>query len=203
MKFIFASGNAHKAKELQELFLGTGIEIIPAPSSMVVEENRDTLFGNAELKAEAYYQKFKMPVVSDDSGLFVASLPNDLGVNTARYGGEGLSAEQRCRLLLKNMAGEGSRDAYFACVLCFVLSPKETFFFEGRLAGAIGHQLLGDGGFGYDPIFLPHELKEGEFGPRSLAQDEQFKMENSHRARAATRAKSFLISYLGPSLKEI
>ncbi|MBI2521249.1 MAG: non-canonical purine NTP pyrophosphatase [Bdellovibrio sp.] len=196
MELLFASGNAHKAEELALLFEGSSFRIVSAPESVSVAETADNLYGNAEIKAQAYFQKYKRPTVADDSGLFVEALPDELGVMTARFGGEHLSALQRCELLLKRLENETHRNAYFMCVLCFVLSPHETFFFEGRLNGFIGEQVIGEQGFGYDPIFYPNDLKDGPLGARSLAQDVEYKMAHSHRARAAVRARSFLTSYI-------
>ncbi len=196
MEFIFASGNAHKAAELAELFKGSNLSIVAAPEAIAVEETADFLYGNAEIKARAYYDKFKRPTVADDSGLFVEALPAELGVLTARFGGDSLTALQRCELLLKRMENESERSAFFMCVLCFVLSPTEIYFFEGRLNGQIGKEIVGDTGFGYDPIFYPNDLKHGPLGAQSLAQDEVFKMAHSHRARAVARARSFLTSYI-------
>ncbi|HAZ12807.1 MAG: hypothetical protein A2X86_04125 [Bdellovibrionales bacterium GWA2_49_15] len=196
MEFIFASGNAHKAEELGLLFKGSSFNIISAPESISVAETANNLYGNAEIKAQAYFQKYKRPTVADDSGLFVDALPDELGVMTARFGGETLTPLQRCELLVKRLEHEINRNAYFMCVLCFIVSPCEIFFFEGRLNGFIGKQIIGDQGFGYDPVFYPNDLKDGPLGARSLAQDVEYKMANSHRARAAGRARSFLTSFI-------
>ncbi len=196
MELIFASSNAHKAEELALLFKGSGLNITSASESISVTETADNLYGNAEIKAQAYFQKYKRPTVADDSGLFVEALPDELGVLTARFGGDQLTPLQRCELLIKRLENETNRSAFFMCVLCFILSPTETFFFEGRLSGFIGKQIIGDQGFGYDPIFYPNDLKEGPLGARSLAQDVEYKMGHSHRARASQRARSFLASYI-------
>jgi XTP/dITP diphosphohydrolase len=81
-----------------------------------------------------------------------------------------------------------TRAAYFACTLCFYISPDEVYFFEGRVHGTIGHELKGGHGFGYDPIFVP-ERKEND--GLTLAELPEWKNENSHRARAVQSALSF------------
>ncbi|MCK5883042.1 MAG: non-canonical purine NTP pyrophosphatase [Bacteriovoracaceae bacterium] len=189
MEVLLASGNAHKAEELNELFAGSGIIVSAAPEKLEVVEDGATYEENAFKKAEAYYQKFNRPVVSDDSGLNVVALPDELGIYSARFGGEDLAQEDKNKLLLSKLEGkEGAdRDAYFTCVLCFYLGKDEVFFFEGRVDGEIGLKPLGDGGFGYDPIFMPAKLK----GEKSLAEVGNWKKSNSHRACAALSAQKF------------
>jgi len=187
MKFILASGNPHKAEEFKEL-LGTSIiDVQAASEKLEVEENGSTYNENAFLKAKAYYDKFQMPVLADDSGLNVAALPSELGIHSARYGGDGLDDKGRAILLLQNMKEEENRDAYFTCVLCFYLSPQEIFFFEGRLNGLIGKEYKGEHGFGYDPIF--HGL--GPNASKSVAEVPEWKHENSHRSNACKAALKF------------
>jgi len=186
MELILASGNKHKAQEFQDLFAQAPFKIAATATTLNVVENGSTFYENAFLKAQAYYQKFKAPVLADDSGLNVAALPQELGLKTARFGGDGLSAQERCELLLKKLIDVTSRDAYFICVLCFFLNPDEVFFFEGRLSGSIGHALDGEDGFGYDPVFLP----EGLAG-KTLAAEAVWKSKHSHRALAVSRALEF------------
>jgi XTP/dITP diphosphohydrolase len=187
MKFILASGNLHKAEEFKVLLDEQVIDVHAASEKLEVEENGSTYNENAYLKAKAYYEKFKVPVLSDDSGLNVAALPAQLGIHSARYGGEGLDDKGRATLLLETMKDEENRDAYFTCVLCFYLNPQEIFFFEGRLNGVIGKEYKGEHGFGYDPIF--HGL--GPNVSMSVAEVPEWKDENSHRAHACKMALKF------------
>jgi XTP/dITP diphosphohydrolase len=187
MKFILATGNEHKASEFAELFDKEVLEISAAPKKLEVVEDGLTYNENAFLKAKAYYDEYKCPVLSDDSGLNVAALPNELGIKSARFGGEGLTDKDRALLLLEKMEGVENRDAHFSCVLCFYLSPQEIFFFEGRLAGTIGNTYKGEHGFGYDPVF--HGL--GENSDKTVAEVPEWKYENSHRAKACESAQKF------------
>ena len=187
MKLILASGNAHKASEFSELFDKSVLDVSAAPKKLEVVEDGVTYNENALLKAKAYYEEFKCPVLADDSGLNVASLPNDLGIHSARFGGEGLSDKERAMLLLEKMDGQTERSAYVTCVLCFYLNPQEIFFFEGRLPGLIGEKYLGEHGFGYDPVF--HGL--GPNQDKTVAQVPEWKNENSHRAKACESAQKF------------
>jgi XTP/dITP diphosphohydrolase len=189
MEFILATSNKHKALEFAELFDPKKITIVPAQNSIEVDETGISYFENALLKAKAYYDQFKAPVLADDSGLAVINLPGELGIYSARFGGPGLSDKERALLLLQTLAEKNisDREAYFTCVLCFYLSPTEIFYFEGRMAGKIGHSYLGENGFGYDPIFIPIDSKEG----RVVSELPDWKKDNSHRAFAVKQALKF------------
>lgn len=187
MKFILASGNSHKADEFKVLLDEKVIDVQAASEKLEVEENGSTYNENAFLKAKAYYDKFQTPVLADDSGLNVAARPGELGIHSARYGGEGLDDKGRALLLLDSMKDEENREAYFTCVLCFYLNPQEIFFFEGRLNGEIGKEYKGEHGFGYDPIF--HGL--GPHFNKTVAQVPEWKHENSHRSHACKMALKF------------
>jgi XTP/dITP diphosphohydrolase len=186
MQFILASGNAHKAVEFSELLVDSNLSVLAAPRTILVDENGSSFQENAYKKAWAYFQEFKTPVLADDSGLVVESLPDELGVQSARFGGAGLTDLERCLLLLKKLEGVENRAAYFVCVLCFIQSPQEIYFFEGRLRGKIALEMKGDHGFGYDPLFLPEKLKN-----QTYAEDFKWKMTNGHRAQAVYHAKNF------------
>ena len=189
MEFILASGNQHKAEEFSTLFNEKILKISAASKKIEVIEDGKTFNANALKKAEAYYKEFKTPVVSDDSGLCVMSLPDELGIHTARYGGDGLSDKERAELLIREMKNAEDRSAYFVCVLCFYLSPEEIYFFEGRVMGDVSTDYRGDKGFGYDPVFVPEAL-DGE----TLAENPVWKEENSHRAKACQQAQKFFTS---------
>ena len=182
---ILASGNAHKAEEFAELFSPKIITVKAAPEKLEVAETGESYFENALIKAQAYYEKFKRPVLADDSGLTVEGLPGELGIFSARFGGEGLTDKGRALLLLKKLSI--NRSAYFTCVLCFYLSPKEIFYFEGRMRGKIANEYRGETGFGYDPVFIPDD----HAGEQTIAELAEWKNKNSHRAVAAQLAQKF------------
>jgi XTP/dITP diphosphohydrolase len=189
MELILASGNVHKAEEFSELFDPKLITVKAAPAKLDVVEDGETYFENALLKAKAYYDKFKVPVIADDSGLNVAALPNELGLHSARFGGEGLNDRDRAELLLKKMDGISNREAFFSCVLCVYFSEKEIFYFEGRMNGFIGYSYRGSTGFGYDPVFIPADkFDEG----LTVAELHEWKQKNSHRSVAVAMAQKFL-----------
>jgi len=195
MNLLLATGNSHKAEEFASLLKSDVISVKAAPEKIDVVEDGDTFIENAQKKAEAYFLKYKQPVFSDDSGLVVASLPGELGVHTARFGGDELSAKERNELLIKMLEGKSAeeRSAYFVCVLCFYLNDNETFFFEGRLNGKIASRISGADGFGYDPVFIP----EGGNGEETLAEMPKWKEVHSHRALACQHALTFFKERVG------
>ncbi len=189
MNFILASSNSHKALEFSELFAGE-LQVLPAPSSIEVDETGTTFEENSFLKARAYFEKYKVPALADDSGLVIEEWPELLGVYSARFAPELATYPEKCHKLLEmiNERGLKTRAAHFVCTLCFYISPTEVYFFEGRVHGTIGQGLKGEHGFGYDPVFVP-ERKEND--GLTLAELPEWKNENSHRARAVQSALSF------------
>lgn len=141
------------------------IEVLSAADlgiDLDVAETSDTFRGNAALKAREYYQHAGRPVVADDSGLAVDALDGAPGVYSARYGGPGLDDGDRRRFLLGEMErvgreggpDSGNRAARFVCVLALCMGPEELLYFDGHAEGSILTEERGEGGFGYDPVFL-------------------------------------------------
>lgn len=187
IELILASSNTHKAEEFSELFDAKIITVKPSAKKLEVLEDGLSYFENARIKAETYYKEFKSPVLADDSGLNVQALSEELGIHSARFGGEGLTDKDRAMLLLKKMDGISERAAFFTCVLCVYLNEKEIFYFEGRMIGHVGYAYRGEGGFGYDPVFIP--LEGG--GELTVSELSEWKSKNSHRAMAAGLAQKF------------
>ena len=190
-RFILASGNKHKVEELNELLKISGATICSPEKSLSIEENGSSFYENAYLKAKGYFDQFKRPTVSDDSGLVVDALPEELGIHSARFGGEGLDDSERHELLLKKLVDVPveKRSAKFVCVLCFFLSPNEVFYFEGNLSGSISLEAKGNKGFGYDPVFIPKGQE------RTLAEIPDWKRLNSHRANSCKSANTFFKNF--------
>jgi len=186
MEFILASTNKHKVEELNALLDKSSVTIISPEEKMEVVEDGDSFRANALIKAEAYYKKYNKPTIADDSGLVVNALPDMLGIYSARFSPQLPEYSDKCLKLIEILSDKADKSAYFVCYLCFYKSPEEIYFFEGRVHGTIADKLSGDGGFGYDPVFLP----EGRSG-RSLAEESQWKMTNSHRAKACLQAVNF------------
>jgi XTP/dITP diphosphohydrolase len=190
MDIILATSNTHKAEEFAKLCPVKLINICAASEKLEVVEDGASFLENSFKKAKAYFDRYQKPILSDDSGLCVAGLPDQLGIESARFGGVGLSDENRARLLItKSLEFSGEqRSAYFICVLCLYLSEDEIFFFEGRLEGAIATEYKGEQGFGYDPVFIPTNGEQQD----TLAMLPEFKQEHSHRSKAVKALLSFV-----------
>ena len=188
---FLASGNSHKLEELNKLLEIRGVTISLPAKAIDVEESGSSFYENAYLKARGYFERYKKPMISDDSGLMVDALPDQLGIHSARYGGENLNDAERCKLLLDELSAVSpeKRTASFVSVLCFYLSPSEVFYFEGNLHGLISQEIKGDAGFGYDPLFIP----KGQ--DKSFAEIPEWKQLNSHRAVACKSANNFFKNF--------
>ena len=195
MKFVLATHNPGKLKEMADILSGLGVEVVsPAELGIdvEVEETGSTFAENAMLKARAICDASGLPAIADDSGLCVDALNGGPGVYSARYGGEGLDDAARTRLLLENMRGQTTRAAHFACAIACVFPGGDTLTAEGRCDGAIAFAPMGQGGFGYDPVFLVPELGK-TFSQLTGAE----KNEISHRGRALRAFSEKLATYLG------
>ncbi len=186
MKLLIASNNKHKFSEivkiLNEKFPGKYEVLSPADLSIVldVEENANTLEGNAKLKAEAFFEQAKIPVIADDTGLEIDALGGKPGVYSARFAGEDASDKDNRRKALKLLQDipMHKRNARFRTVICYIDSNVKAFI-DGKCEGKIIDEERGDEGFGYDRIFMPDGFNR-TFAEMSA--DE--KNEISHRGRA-------------------
>lgn len=191
MKFIMATNNAHKVIELSRILLPLGIEVVSAKDAGItlddVNETGTTFAENAFLKAKSAFTKTGMPVVADDSGLCVDALDGRPGIYSARYGGEGaLDSEKNAKLLdeLSNVDAE-NRTAHFTSAVCCILEDGTRIDVEGRCNGKIAFEPHGDGGFGYDPIFM--------YGNKCYAElSAEEKDTVSHRGEALRKLKAEL-----------
>ena len=195
MKLVLASKNEKKLKEMNEILSGMGVEVClqrDAGVDVDVEETGTTFEENSLLKAKAVMEASGLPAIADDSGLCVTALGGGPGVYSARYGGEGLDDRGRCMLLLNSMRGQATRAAHFSCAVACAFPNGDTLTAEGRCDGAIAFAPLGDGGFGYDPVFLVPE-KGKTFG--QLSPEEKSAI--SHRGKALAAFAEKLGTYLG------
>lgn len=184
MKFIIATHNQKKLAELRRILSPLGIEALTADEAGIsfddVEETGATFEENAQIKATALFDGSGYGTIADDSGLCVDALDGAPGIYSARYSGEHGNDAENIVLLLKNMANvpDEKRTARFVCAICCVMPDGTQFTVRGECEGKIGYECLGDGGFGYDPIFM---LPEG----RSMAQlSKEEKDAISHRGNA-------------------
>ena len=194
MRFVLATHNPGKLREMGEILKDFGIEVVSPRDlglTVVGEETGTTFAENAMLKAKAICKAAGLPAIADDSGLCVDALGGAPGVYSARYGGEGLDDKGRYMLLLSSLRGAPTRAAHFACAVACAFPNGDTLTAEGRCDGSIAYAPLGEGGFGYDPVFLlPGTGKT--FG--QLTQEEKSAV--SHRGRALKDFAGKLEAYL-------
>ena len=193
-KFVLATQNPGKLAEMRAILSKLGVEVISpteAGAEVNVEETETTFAGNAMLKAKAICAAAGLPAIADDSGLCVDALNGGPGVYSARYGGEGLDDWGRRMLLLQAMRGQTTRAAHFTCAVACAFPNGDTLEAEGHCDGAIAFAPLGEGGFGYDPVFLVPE-KGKTFG--QLSPEEKSAI--SHRGKALAAFVEKLGTYL-------
>lgn len=163
MKFVLASHNPGKLREMRAVLGELGVEVVLQSElgiAVDVEENGKTFAENARLKAAAVCQASGLPAIADDSGLCVDALNGGPGVYTARYGGEGLDDAGRYRLLLNNLKGASTRAAHFETAISCVFPDGRELKAAGRCDGTIAYAPMGESGFGYDPVFFIPRLKK-------------------------------------------
>lgn len=185
-RLLVASHNKGKVREYAEILGDLGLAWLTLDEAGVtddVAETEDTFRGNAVLKATAYARQTGLLTLADDSGLEVDALGGRPGVLSARYGGPGTTAVDRYRLLLAELAGvpPSRRAARFRCVT--VLAGPDGALLgtaDGVCEGVIALEPSGDGGFGYDPVFLLPQ-----YGLTMAQLDAAEKNRISHRGRAA------------------
>jgi XTP/dITP diphosphohydrolase len=175
MRAVLCSRNPHKARELERLLPGWTIE--PLERDDYPPETGATYHENAAIKAAFGQEHASGWVLAEDSGLEVAALGGRPGVLSARYAPEGAPAVAK---LLGELEGVEQRDAHYVSELVLLAPDGRELRGTGTLEGRIAHEPAGSEGFGYDPIFTPdgEERTVGELG-------DDWKAENSHRARAA------------------
>jgi XTP/dITP diphosphohydrolase len=188
-KLLFATNNAHKLREVQEI-IGSEIRVITLKEAGIdteIPETQETIEGNARQKARFIYDQTGMDCFADDTGLEIDALDGRPGVYSARYAGEGCSFEDNVNKILDELTGITNRVACFRCVICLILSGEE-YLYEGRVDGVITESASGIGGFGYDPVFRP-------LGQNQTFAEMQPYLKNglSHRGRAVGKMVRFLV----------
>ena len=194
MELVLASKNPKKLIELNAILSQLNIRVCSEADVGVdvdVEETGTTFEENSLLKARAVMEASNLPAIADDSGLCVDALQGAPGVYSARYGGEGLDDPGRTRLLLANMQGQTPRTAKFVSVITCCFPNGDVISARGECPGTIAYAPMGEGGFGYDPVFFIPDLK------KTFAQlSPEEKNAISHRGRALQAFKEKLEEYL-------
>lgn len=191
MKICFTTNNAHKLLEVKEI-LGDSIELLSLSDIGFegdIPETHETLEENSLEKAQYIFQKYRIPVFSDDSGLEVVALNGKPGVHTAHYAGSRDAVANMSKVLSELEGQTNNREARFRAVITYIdLEGKEQQF-EGIVDGQIAPEMSGAEGFGYDPIFIPLGY-EKTFAELSS----EVKNTISHRKRALEKLVQFLKS---------
>ena len=183
MKYIIATHNMKKRNELARILEPLGVEVLTAEQAGVeltdVEETGTTFEENARLKSESGCKETGMPCIGDDSGLMVDALDGAPGVYSARYAGDHGNDPANIALLLENMKDvpDEKRTARFMCTVCCTYPDGSEIVVSGKCEGKIGYAPKGDGGFGYDPVFMVGDKSFAE-----LTAEEKDKI--SHRGNA-------------------
>ena len=194
MRLVLASKNQKKLAEMNDILSHLGIQVCSEAEAGVdveVEETGTTFEENSLLKAKAVMEASGLPAIADDSGLCVDALSGAPGVYSARYGGPDLDDAGRYRLLLENMRGQSPRTAKFVSVITCCFPNGDVLTARGECPGTIAFAPMGEGGFGYDPVFFIPALK------KTFAQlTPEEKNAVSHRGKALERFKQKLEEYL-------
>ena len=185
-KIVFATNNAHKLEEVAAM-LGDSYEVLSLREigcDADIPETADTFAGNAQQKARYVKEHYGYDCFADDSGLEVDALDGAPGVYSARYSGGG--SEANMDKLLHNLTGKSERGAQFRTVIALLIG-EDARLFEGIVRGTIIEERRGEGGFGYDPIFVPegYDLTFAELGS-------EVKNRISHRAKAVELLADYL-----------
>ncbi|NCB38548.1 MAG: RdgB/HAM1 family non-canonical purine NTP pyrophosphatase [Erysipelotrichia bacterium] len=191
MNLWVSTRNAHKAEEIGHMLAPVCRikSLLDLPEFPDIDENGSTYRENAELKARTLFNHVGEPVFADDSGLEVDALNGRPGIHSARFSGLDTNHPRNIRKLLDELhdVPDAARTARFRCVIVYIDAMGISHEFVGILEGKIGYEPLGEGGFGYDPVFM---LPDRKCSVAQLPADEKNKL--SHRAFAVAKLKAFL-----------
>jgi len=192
MDLVVATRNQGKLKEIRRLLEGTAIRVRGLdefPDVPEVEEDGDTFEANARKKAETVSEIVGLWTLADDSGLAVDALQGQPGVYSARYAGVGAGDAANNAKLLQDMQGieRSRRQAAFCCCMALSFAGQPSRVFEGRVEGIVLDAARGEGGFGYDPLFLVRE-----YGKTMAELPMDIKNRISHRGQALRKALEWI-----------
>ncbi len=192
-KIVFASGNPGKIREVADIFADLNISVVPQKVFAIEspEETGTTFADNALLKARHASAQSGLPAMADDSGIVVDALGGRPGVRSARYAGEAATDEQNVDKLLEELADvpDEQRDGGFHCAAVLVIPDSDVapLIVEAVWRGKILRERIGEGGFGYDPVFL--DPSSGKIGAQMTREE---KNRVSHRGKAFRELKKLL-----------
>jgi XTP/dITP diphosphohydrolase len=191
MKIIFATGNEGKMREIREILQDMDAEILSMKEAGIhadIVEDGSTFEENAIIKAKAVAAQTDAIVLADDSGLEIDYLNKEPGIYSARYLGEDTPYSVKNRKLLERLEGvpEEQRTARFVCAIAAVMPDGEVLTSHGVVEGRISHEIKGQNGFGYDPIFY---VPERGCGMAELSEEDKNRISHRGRALEAMREK--------------
>jgi XTP/dITP diphosphohydrolase len=193
MRIVCASANPHKVEELARL-LPTWVDLVPRPSDIGdIDEDAPTLEGNAIIKAVEIANHASEWAISDDTGLEVDALNGAPGVRSARFAGEQATDAENRALLIAKLDGVTNRSARFRTVVALVSSKGDIHFVGGVCVGTIAESERGDGGFGYDSLFIPADGDGRTFAEMTGPEKDAV----SHRGRALAQIPELLARIFG------
>ena len=193
MRIVCASANPHKVEELARL-LPTWVDLVPRPSDIGdIDEDAPTLEGNAIIKAVEIANHASEWAIADDTGLEVDALNGAPGVRSARFAGEQATDAENRALLIAKLDGTTNRSARFRTVVALVSSKGDIHFVSGECAGTIAESERGDGGFGYDSLFIPTDGDGRTFAEMTGPEKDAV----SHRGRALAQIPELLARIFG------
>lgn len=183
-RIIFATGNQGKMKEIKEILKDLDYEIVSmkeAGFNPDIDENGSTFEENALIKARTIMKLSNEPAMADDSGLEVDYMDKQPGIYSARFLGEDTSYDIKNKYILDKLAGvpDEKRTARFVCAIACVFPNGREIVKRAAVEGIIGHEIKGENGFGYDPIFYVPKYQKTT---AELTMEQ--KNEISHRAKA-------------------
>ena len=189
-KIIFASKNEGKVREVRHILNGINADILSLNDvgfTDEIHESADTFEGNAKIKAEIIYNKFKLPTIADDSGIVAMQLGNEPGVYSARYAGENATDEENNRKLIERLKSfPEPHKGKFVCAAVYYFGA-DFITAMGEIMGTIIKKPRGTNGFGYDPLFLP----DG-YDKTTAELPSEIKNKISHRYKAFNQLKKYL-----------
>lgn len=183
-RIVLASNNKDKLKEIREML--TDFDVISCKEAGFlgdIEEDGNSFYENALIKAKTVSKALNLPALADDSGICVTALNGAPGIYSARYAGDGID-EHNNALLLKNLKDKNDRSAKYVCCMVYYNTDGSVTWAEGETHGYILESPIGTNGFGYDPLFFSLDLNK----PMGLATASE-KNSISHRFRAIEKIK--------------
>ena len=189
-EILVATNNTHKLSEIRQILSPHHITVYGMKDLNIdigeVDENGNTYYENALIKAKALQEKTKMPIIADDTGIEIVSMGNKPGIHTARYAKEKGGYKEAFEDIFKNLENK-DRSAYFICDIVLLNVEERPLKFEARIPGHISETITSGDGFGYDPIFICDEL-----GKTYAEMGQEEKNRVSHRGKALNKLLTYL-----------